>query len=68
MKILIEDDPKRYAKFRPDLPVFDQVEMVFCLRGTSNEDRIGLGDAEILLVDAISTVEVRSFAPCPISG
>ena len=58
MKILIEGNPERYAKFRPNLPVFDQVEMVFCPRGTSNGDRLRLGgDAEILLVDAISTVD-----------
>lgn len=69
MKILIEGNPERYAKFRPDLPVFDQVEMVFCPRGTSNEDRLRLGETrKSCWLTPSARWTVRSSAPCLISG
>lgn len=58
MKILIEGNKARYDKFMPELEFRNQLELIFCERGSSNEQRLAAGhDAEILLVDAISKVD-----------
>ena len=55
MKILIIGNKERYAKFRPDLPIYDESEKIFCPRGTSDQDLLKDGrDAEVILVDAIN--------------
>lgn len=66
MKVLIEGNKERYEKYYPDMPIVNEVEKVFCVRGTSNENKLLLAkDAECLLVDAISIVDEQLINAMP---
>lgn len=66
MKVLIEGSKARYEKYFPDEELAKEVEMVFCDRGTPNEERLRLGgDAEVFLADAISSVDREMIEGMP---
>ena len=66
MKVLIVGDPARYEKFDPHLPCRDQVQCIFCPRGSDNAALLSAGaDAQALLLDAISPADAALIAAMP---
>ncbi len=66
VKMLVEGAKVRYEKFMPKNVPLDRIELVFCGRGSSNEELLAAGhDAEILCVDAISPVDQELIAAMP---
>ena len=66
MKVLIVGDPARYEKFNPHLPCRDQVQCIFCPRGSDNAALLSAGaDAQALLLDAISPADAALIAAMP---
>lgn len=58
MNILIEGAPERYQAYLPEFVPLDRLSLTFCPLGSTNEERLALcPDAEVFLVDAISTVD-----------
>ena len=58
MKALIIGNEDRYVKYRPTgIPILDTVEMVFCPRGSSDEELLAAGrDANFIAADPMATV------------
>ena len=66
MKLLIIGNKERYEKFRPDLPIYDESEKIFCPRGTSDQDLLKDGrDADVILADAITPVSAQLIGQMP---
>ncbi len=66
MKVLIIGNQDRYEKFRPDLPVYDQSEKIFCPRGASDQTLLeAAADADVILADAISPVSAYVIEHMP---
>ena len=66
MKILIVGSPSRYEKFMPEEVSRRDIQLVFAPRDSSNEERLALaGDAQVLLVDAISRVDSDLISRMP---
>lgn len=66
MKLLIIGNKERYEKFRPDLPIYDESEKIFCPRGTSDQDLLkDGGDADVILADAITPVSAQLIGQMP---
>lgn len=57
MKILIIGNEDRYKKYMPDLEITRRITMVFCPRGTSEEELLqAAGDADAIAIDPMATL------------
>jgi len=66
MKVLIAGDPARYDKFMPEQVRNSGLDLVFTARSSSNAERLALaGDAQVMLVDAITRVDGELIAAMP---
>ncbi|MDD6212734.1 MAG: NAD(P)-dependent oxidoreductase [Clostridiales bacterium] len=66
MKVLIIGDRRRYERYNPEEGFWRQADIVYCSRGTSEEEILTAGrDAELLFVDAIAPVSAELIRHMP---
>ena len=66
MKMLVLANPARVEKYRPDLPIVDEVELVFASAFDGTEKLLEVGaDADFILADAVAKVTPELIAGMP---
>ena len=66
MKILIIGNRDRYEKYMPNIALLDKLELIYCARDTSEAELLQqAGDAEMILVDAITPVTENLISQMP---
>lgn len=66
MKVMIAGNPARYEKFMPQEVERRGIELVYTPRDATNEERLAVGrDADVILADAISTVDGALISQMP---
>ena len=66
MKLVVVGDAARVEKYKPDLAIVDETELVVVPRGATDADVLELaGDADVVVADAISPVSAELIAGMP---